>query len=42
MSGKAMLTMVASTNAMNTPSEQIARTVLGAGTRRTIRRPFSV
>ena len=38
MSGKAMLTIVASTNAMNTPREETARTVAGAGARRRTRR----
>jgi hypothetical protein len=36
MSGKAMLTIVASTNAMNTPSEETASTVVGFGARRRI------
>src|SRR4051794_10688022 len=34
MSGKAMLTIVASTNAMTPPSDAIARTVRGSGPRR--------
>src|SRR5688500_6513991 len=36
MSGKAMLTIVASTMAMNTPSEETASTVDGFGARRRI------
>ena len=38
MSGKAMLTIVASTNAMKTPSEETASTVVGDGARRRARR----
>src|SRR5215207_606470 len=39
MSGKAMLTIVASTKAKKTPSDETARTVPGVGARRRVSRP---